>query len=63
MKKASEYRQHARDCRALAVGMAGERRQQLIEMAETWEKLADERADLIRRHPDLALPGELPADS
>lgn len=58
MKKASEYRQHAEECRALAQGMQGEQRDQLIEMAATWEKLAKDRADLIRRHPEQALAGE-----
>ncbi len=58
MKKASEYRQHAEECPALAQGMQGEKRYQLIEMAATWEKLAKDRADLIRRHPDQALAGE-----
>ena len=58
MKKASEYRQHAEECRTLARQMQGEQRDQLLEMARTWEKLADERAELIRRHPELALTGE-----
>ena len=60
MKKASEYRQHAEECRTLARTMKeGEHRTQLLEMAATWEKLAEERSDLIRRHPELAVPGEL----
>jgi hypothetical protein len=58
MKKASEYRKHAEECRALAKGVAGEQRDQLLEMAATWERLAAERAELIRRHPELALAGE-----
>ena len=59
MKKASEYRQHAEECRALALGMGqGEQRNQLMEMASTWEKLATDRSDLVRRHPELALDGE-----
>ena len=59
MKKASEYRQHAEECRALAHGMAdGEQRDQLLEMAATWDKLAEDRSELVRRHPDLALAGE-----
>ena len=37
--------------------MQGEQRKQLIEMAAPWEKLAQDRADLIRRHPELALAG------
>jgi hypothetical protein len=58
MKKASEYRQHAEECRALAKGIQGEQRDQLLEMAVTWEKLAAERSDLVRRHPDLGMEGE-----
>ena len=44
MKKASEYRQHAEECLALARGMrAPEQRDQLLKMAQTWNDLADER--------------------
>ena len=59
MKKASEYRKHAEECRVLANRMAqGEHREQLLEMAATWDRLAEERSDLVRRHPELALKGE-----
>ena len=58
MKKASEYREHGRECRALAHGMQGEQRTQLLNMAETWDRLALDRETLISRHPELALPGE-----
>ncbi len=36
----------------------GPQRDQLLEMARTWDKLAEERSELIRKHPDLALRGE-----
>lgn len=59
MKKASEYRQHAQECRALAAKMElGEKRDQLLAMAAHWERMAIERAELIARHPELALTGE-----
>ena len=59
MKKASEYRQHAEECRLLASRMdVGEHRSQLLEMAATWDRLATERSQLVRRHPELALTGE-----
>jgi hypothetical protein len=59
MKKASEYQQHAEECRALARRMGqGEDRNQLLEMAATWDKLAAERSELIRRYPKLGLEGE-----
>jgi hypothetical protein len=48
MKKASEYRQHARECFALAnQSNTTEHREQLLEMAETWENLANEREKMI----------------
>lgn len=63
MKKASEYRKHAEECRVLAQRMEhGGHRDQLLEMAATWDKLADERSDLLRRHPELALDGEQPEE-
>ncbi len=58
MKKASEYRKHAEECRALARGVQGEQRDQLLEMAATWDNLAAERAAFIQRHPELAMPEE-----
>ena len=52
MKKASEYRQHADECRTLAGRMdVGEHRDQLLEMAATWDRLAAERSQRARR-PD-----------
>ena len=44
MKKASEYRRHAEECRTLARNaMSEQERNQLLTMAETWTKLAEER--------------------
>jgi hypothetical protein len=49
MEKASEYREHARECRNLAALMdVPENRQQLLHMAESWDRLADERERLVR---------------
>ncbi len=60
MKKASEYRAHARECHALAAGMPpGSQREQILTMATNWEDLARERVALIERHPDLAMDGEI----
>jgi hypothetical protein len=48
LKKASEYRQHAEECRTLAKGMAeGDAREQLLKMAETWERLAQDRQAMV----------------
>ena len=55
MKKASEYRQHARECRALAVQMdSAEQRDLMLQTADHWEKLAQDREALLARHPELA---------
>ncbi|MCR5877485.1 hypothetical protein [Phenylobacterium sp. J367] len=60
MKKASEYRVHAAECRALAAGMpGGAQRDQLMAMAENWDAMASERVRLIERYPELALAGEI----
>jgi hypothetical protein len=55
MKKASEYREHAAECRQLAATMDGEHQRQLLEMADTWEQLAHEREELIARRPEPAV--------
>jgi hemerythrin-like domain-containing protein len=50
VKKASEYRHHAAECRALAQGMKDEgHRAQLLVMAQTWESLAEVRERRTRR--------------
>jgi hypothetical protein len=58
MKKASEYRQHAEECRVLANTMTGFQRDQLLGMAANWDKLAADRSELVRRHPELAIGDE-----
>ena len=65
MKKASEYRQHAQECRALArTTQTDDHRVQLLKMAETWETLATERERLLtekdRLAPDMALESRDP---
>ena len=49
MKTAAEYKKHAEECRALA-----RQRDQLLEMARTWDSLADTREGLVRNHPELS---------
>ena len=54
MKTAAEYRKHAEECRVLAKQVPeGEQRNQLLEMARTWDNLAIERERLVRNHPEL----------
>ena len=53
MKKASEYRKHAEECLALAKQVHdGEHRKQLLEMARTWNALAEDRERVTRKHSD-----------
>ena len=64
MKNASDYRKHAEECRSLARQMKhADQREQLLAMAHTWERLADQRditsrADLgtLRRKPNPSQP-------
>jgi hypothetical protein len=59
MKKASEYREHAVECRQLAGAMeSDEQRALMLQMAEHWDKLAGDRLQLITNHPELAHDGE-----
>lgn len=59
MKKASEYRTHARECRHLATRMKDDsQRDYLLQMADDWEEMARYRAGLISLHPELAKQGE-----
>ncbi len=54
MKTAAEYRKHAQECRSLAKQVPeGEQRNQLLEMARTWDNLAVDREKLVRNHPEL----------
>jgi hypothetical protein len=56
VKKASEYRKHAEECRTLARQVPeGPQRDQLLEMARTWEALAADRDALVQKHPEIAL--------
>lgn len=60
MKKASEYRQHARECRELAAQMdRSDQRELMLQMADHWDNLAADRLRLIEKHPELARDGEL----
>ena len=44
MNKVSEYRQHAKECRVLAhKSRSSEHRDMLLNVAATWESLADDR--------------------
>jgi hypothetical protein len=49
MEKTTDYRHHAFECRALAARATKEHRDMLLNMANTWEMLATEREENLRR--------------
>lgn len=50
MKKADEYRKHAKECRDLAAQMdKPEQSEQLMLMADAWEAMAADREILVQR--------------
>src|SRR5215210_2825039 len=52
--KASDYRQHAQYCRDLAKHTPpGEPREELLEIAKTWETLALEKPEWVQQHREL----------
>ncbi len=54
MKTAAEYRKHAEECRVLGKQVPeGEQRNQLLEIARTWDNLATDREKLVQNHPEL----------
>ncbi len=62
MQKASEYHNHAEECRRLAGrSLDPEHKAALIKMAETWENLAKERKALVARKERIAAL-EIPAE-
>ena len=55
MKKIEEYREHAEECRTLARRSKTQAdRDMLLNMADTWDKLADGRAKSIQTQQRLA---------
>ena len=53
MKTAAEYRKHAEECRVLAKQLPeGEQRNQLLEMARTWDALAADRDRMSQKHAE-----------
>jgi hypothetical protein len=50
VKQAAEYREHAAECLRLAITARNEpERQQLMQMAEAWERMAADREGQIKR--------------
>jgi hypothetical protein len=64
MRKVSEYRQHADECLAMARrAKEPEQRKQLVEMADAWIMLADERAAQIAKRSANGIAAFTPADN
>lgn len=49
MRKLHEYREHANECRKMALTAIPSHRQQLEQMAETWEQLAAARRRALQK--------------
>ena len=49
MKKIGEYLRHADECRDMARTAQPAHRQQLVQMAETWEQLAEARRQQLNK--------------
>jgi hypothetical protein len=65
MKKVEDYRQHAQECRLLGSrARSPDESAMLMDMADTWESLAADRAAQIARQQRLAEParGSIPID-
>ena len=59
MEIVAEYTKHAAECRALAKNMPhGDARDQLLEMAKTWEVLAQERERTLKAVQIIGLTPE-----
>ena len=57
MKQAAEYRDHAAECRKLALTARAEpERKQLMEMAAAWDRMAVEREHQIMRAEQAGEP-------
>jgi hypothetical protein len=54
MKKVEEYLKHARECREMARTASNPHRVYLVQMAETWEQLADARIKKLNREGRVA---------
>ncbi len=64
MRKIAEYRQHAAECRSLAAAMgAHEHREQLLEMAATWDQMAAERERSVQLEEDRSFEPKPPLSS
>jgi hypothetical protein len=65
LKKIQEYLQHAADCREMARTATAAHRQQLEQMAETWEQLAQSRQRELHMSGNsdgLTVESELPPE-
>ena len=51
MERVDQYLQNAEQCRQLASGAQGLEREGLLQIAETWERLARSRKELLESQP------------
>jgi hypothetical protein len=63
VQKLAEYEKHAAVCRQIAAKTANEsRKQQLLQMAEAWDKLAGERRVQLSEQPHDGHPQNVQVD-
>jgi hypothetical protein len=61
MRETSEYRHHAEECRKLAAKMkTGDQRGHMLKIAKMWDQLAEDRAEMLCKHPHLVQTAEKP---
>ena len=59
MRKASEYRHHAEECRKLAAKMkTGDQRDHMLKIAKVWDQLAEDHADILCKRLQLVQTAE-----
>jgi hypothetical protein len=64
MRKASEYRHHAEECRKLSAKMkTGDQRDHMLKIAKVWDRLAEDRADMLCKRPQLVQAAEKPLNT
>lgn len=52
MERQLTHEENAKSCRSLAKKMRGAHREQLLAMAEQWDRLAEERAKALQNKTD-----------
>lgn len=60
MERVSDYRKNAQSCRDLAAKMPAAQREQLLDMARQWDRIAEDREAALRE--GAAVPDPRPTE-